>query len=247
MGKKSKRRQVIKPMAKSKAAMMANSCTHGIEPVDPSDMMDVARATARKEALEGMLKSLQVVATDRRASFTSGMIAAMEYLDSLGLMDEHMLSCTVSLAVDKIINKRRKKDVGEAFACLQMAITMEYWLKVGREEFCSVMRTDDMKSRRKHPWFAEYQAASLNAASERDTVRKLAKRIPCDCLGAAKAECKNDAKMKMCHSCGKQFLDSELYVCSKCEIVRYCSDKCSSADWDNHKRFCKSVPKKSKS
>lgn len=41
---------------------------------------------------------------------------------------------------------------------------------------------------------------------------------------------------RKCNKCGKQ--EIKLLVCAKCKVTRYCSRKCQTADWPDHKHQC---------
>lgn len=244
MGKKSKRRPAIKPSAAASAKNSA--CTHGAPLIDASGPRSIALANARMGYLDGILHTVGVKEENNEGSLIAIMTKIMEHLDSAGLMEDHMVSFILAFAVNKVLNKRNQIDRKDLLISLTLVIAMEHWLQVGKEEFVNVVENLDPKSRRKHPWYAEWIAAYMNLATERDAVRALVRRIPCGCLDEAKAERKKDPKNKTCQHCRKLVLDSQLFVCSKCEIARYCSDKCIEAHWNTHRPFCQSFPKPKK-
>ncbi|KAJ7575538.1 hypothetical protein C8J56DRAFT_1031581 [Mycena floridula] len=45
-----------------------------------------------------------------------------------------------------------------------------------------------------------------------------------------------DENSKQCARCSKT--DSDLKICVKCRITRYCSKECQKADWSTHKKTC---------
>jgi len=244
MGKKSKRRQGKAPQ-KSKvmaSKTSAKSCSHGLPPADPNDFVAMNRLKVRQEAITTVVENFQQTEEFAR-DWSVVIMGAIKNLERRNLVDELMVSCAVSNAADCIINRHQNyRDHG--FLLLYIALTMEYWIQVGGEEFESLVSDNvDPKSRRKHPWLTEYSKKLCNIVTERDLIRCLVKLIPCDCLDDAKEECKNSLKTKICFHCQRQFSKSELYFCSKCEIARYCSEECLLADWKEHRPFCKGCPR----
>lgn len=228
------------------------TCLHGTRPLDSSPVV-----RAQDEALMAMLQTLPYKIA-AGGSFSSAVAAVLGYLDELGIMDRQMFQHTVAVGVNKFknINSGNNNNNNSnaptannmerqlAFTCVQLAITMEYWMKVGNgAEFVRVLKTTDVKSRRDSPWFTEWSEDVMNIATDRDIVRYLARHAPCDCLRAEKQEHRQDPKNKWCHKCGKVELDKNLMVCGKCKVVRYCSAQCQQDDWEAHIPFCKSVPK----
>ncbi|EJK70706.1 hypothetical protein THAOC_07913 [Thalassiosira oceanica] len=79
----------------------------------------------------------------------------------------------------------------------------------------------------------------LWCGNRRDVVKFVAKRLPCTCLKKLhRAARKKLAKVSHCHGCEKRFPRSELFVCTGCMIVEYCSKDCQRADWSRHKKNC---------
>ena len=82
-------------------------------------------------------------------------------------------------------------------------------------------------------------ARKLIGGNRRDVVKFVAKRLPCNCLKKLHRDTrKKVAKEGMCDWCGKQFLRSQLYMCTGCIITEYCSEDCQRADWSQHKGGC---------
>lgn len=73
--------------------------------------------------------------------------------------------------------------------------------------------------------------------SVRGVTALVAKRIPCNCLGALK---KQIPKTEDCRFCKVPKLSKQLSRCSVCKIVSYCSKECQVKDWKQHKIDCKS-------
>ena len=75
--------------------------------------------------------------------------------------------------------------------------------------------------------------------NRRDHVKFVSKRLPCTCLKKLhRAARKKVAKEGLCIRCGKLFPRSELFVCTGCLCVHYCSRECQRADWSYHKKYC---------
>ena len=75
--------------------------------------------------------------------------------------------------------------------------------------------------------------------NRRDTVKFVAKRVPCTCLKELQsATRKKVAKVGQCFGCYKRFPRSELHVCTGCMLNEYCSKECQRANWSHHKPYC---------
>ena len=82
-------------------------------------------------------------------------------------------------------------------------------------------------------------SSRLWSGNRRDTVKFVAKRLPCTCLKKLhSAARKKLEKVGSCFGCNKQFPRSQLYVCTGCMIVEYCSKECQRAHWSHHKEDC---------
>ena len=79
----------------------------------------------------------------------------------------------------------------------------------------------------------------LAGGNRRDTVKFLAKRLPCACLKKLhSAARKKLAKVGTCVGCKGQFPRSQLQVCTGCMANEYCSKECQTAHWSYHKQHC---------
>lgn len=79
----------------------------------------------------------------------------------------------------------------------------------------------------------------LAAGNRRDTVKFVAKRLPCSCLKELHIAVRSRvAKVGTCYGCGNRFSRSDLYVCTGCNMAVYCSPVCHRADWSRHKEYC---------
>ena len=95
--------------------------------------------------------------------------------------------------------------------------------------------SDEFVARRR----ANKTSIRLTGGNRRDVVKFVAKRLPCTCLKELhSATRKKVAKVGTCYGCRKQFPRSQLYVCTGCMIIEYCSPACQRADWSRHKRHC---------
>jgi len=223
MGKKSKRANRVQNRAVAAAAapVVTNpGCLHGAAPLANDPV-----AQAHQEALDSIIQSIPI-GISRGGSFSSSLTRVLEYMDGLGIMNEQMLQRTIAGGVEKRLSPSSKQR-NLASLHVHVAITMEYWLRVGKDEFLRVLHAppEDVRMRRNHPWFAEWSDAGMKIVTDRDVIRYLAKHCPCDCLQAEKEQHKHDPKNKWCHKCSKLDLDENLLVCGKCQIVRYCSVK----------------------
>ena len=50
---------------------------------------------------------------------------------------------------------------------------------------------------------------------------------------------------KVCNTC-KQQNTPQLYLCSKCTSIKYCSSECQSDDYSSHQLFCNEIVKYNK-
>ncbi|EJK45512.1 hypothetical protein THAOC_35872 [Thalassiosira oceanica] len=79
----------------------------------------------------------------------------------------------------------------------------------------------------------------LLGGNRRDIVKFVAKRLPCTCLkGLHRAARRKVEKEGLCLGCYKRFPRSELFVCTGCMCVHYCSRECQRSDWSRHKKHC---------
>lgn len=249
MGKKSKRRRAKTALRASNEAvinknfiMTTGTCFHGMHPTSLAD------AKYSEDSVEYVVNDLREI--EMNSGALPHKIVAM--LQEFSVVDQETIASFVSFGVNAILKAPACNEYSDewdetrhvVFVCLCMAITMEYWIRVGGKEFASVVSVKtDPKGRRKYPWFTEWNEACMNLRTKRDLVRNLTKSIPCNCLDSVKAQLKADPKKKVCQHCNRGFLDHELYACSRCEIALYCSEECVVGDWERHKPFCKSVPK----
>jgi len=90
----------------------------------------------------------------------------------------------------------------------------------------------------------ERRAAKINHklahGNRRDTVKFVAKRLPCACLKKLHSATRRQlGKIGGCIGCeGQEIPRSQLYVCTGCMIHQYCSRKCQLANWSQHKQYC---------
>ena len=50
--------------------------------------------------------------------------------------------------------------------------------------------------------------------------------------------------VRVCENCGKEA--AKMQKCSRCRLVRYCSQDCQLGDWEDHKKSCKKVDARKK-
>mmetsp|Transcript_21074 Transcript_21074/g.49476 ORF Transcript_21074/g.49476 Transcript_21074/m.49476 type:complete len:278 (-) Transcript_21074:68-901(-) len=79
----------------------------------------------------------------------------------------------------------------------------------------------------------------LMYGNRRDVAKFVAKRLPCTCLKELHRAARTKVvKVGKCYGCHKQFPRSELFVCTGCMMVEYCSRGCQRAHWSQHKECC---------
>ena len=89
------------------------------------------------------------------------------------------------------------------------------------------------------------QILELQFTDQRTLVKFLRKRIPCKCLDKKYNEVKSMTKMGMCSNleCTHSYrmvAKSEMFCCTGCRQVFYCSPECQRAHWKcDHKEECK--------
>ena len=75
---------------------------------------------------------------------------------------------------------------------------------------------------------------------QRSLVKIFVKQIPCNCLDELYARVKSVLpKIGKCWGCNQTKERSELYICTGCERVMYCSKKCQLEHVPKHKQACK--------
>ena len=88
-----------------------------------------------------------------------------------------------------------------------------------------------------------WRAAKINnrlvAGNRRDTIKFVAKRLPCTCLKKLHSAARKKLRKEgYCECCKKTFPRSQLYVCTGCMIAEYCSKECQRAVWSRHRQHC---------
>jgi hypothetical protein len=88
------------------------------------------------------------------------------------------------------------------------------------------------------------QIAELQHGDLHTLVKFLRKRIPCKCLDKKYKEVKSVTKMGVCfnNECplpDRRAAQSEMFHCTGCRQVCYCSVECQKVDWPRHKEGCK--------
>ena len=79
----------------------------------------------------------------------------------------------------------------------------------------------------------------LLGGNRRDTVKFVAKRLPCTCLKKLHSAARKElGKVFKCECCGNKFPRSQLLVCTGCMVGEYCSKACQRAHWSFHKPYC---------
>jgi hypothetical protein len=89
-----------------------------------------------------------------------------------------------------------------------------------------------------------HQIAELQHSDLHTLVKFLRKRIPCKCLDKKYKEVKSVTKMGVCfnNECplpDRRAAQSEMFHCTGCRQVCYCSVECQKVDWPRHKEGCK--------
>ncbi|KAL7549768.1 hypothetical protein ACHAWF_013031 [Thalassiosira exigua] len=87
---------------------------------------------------------------------------------------------------------------------------------------------------------AKLKNAEIHAGGERAAIKFLSKEAPCACLKKKfQDELKEKPKMSFCTMCSKRVETTRLKVCSKCNLIQFCSKECQRLAWPEHKKFCK--------
>ena len=80
--------------------------------------------------------------------------------------------------------------------------------------------------------------------SPREIVRFFHKRNCCDCLGKLYEEMKKTTpRSARCQQCREVKDFKQIFNCSKCMAVQYCSRDCQVSHWAHHKENCKKLKK----
>lgn len=229
----------------------------GTTPIE-SDV-NFIEALKKKQCCDGTIRSLMFEVPQRvrvrdGASYAGAMAGGVGCMSTEGLLDDETIAYVVGQGVNYVLLGPREElaqvelwqlrnNMAMALQCCHLVMTMEYFIKVGHEQFVTRLRTSDDTVRRECPWWGEWNRDLMDVDTERDVVRFLAKRCPaqCRCLHNTKKGCKEDPKERSCHKCSKLVLIENLLVCSRCEVVSYCSPVCQQAHWDSHRDFCRGV------
>ena len=104
----------------------------------------------------------------------------------------------------------------------------------------AVISIDDMKDERDanaKDYLANFDVMN---GCYRSLVKFFMKRVPCKCLDEMYSKLKLlTPKMSDCVSCNQRKKRTELYICTGCERVQYCSKACQTAHVSMHKEHCK--------
>jgi hypothetical protein len=74
----------------------------------------------------------------------------------------------------------------------------------------------------------------------RETVKFFHRRNSCDCLQEIYYKLKERTKrVWVCAACQQVKDKKEIFECSCCKLITYCSRDCAVAHWPNHKEECK--------
>lgn len=64
----------------------------------------------------------------------------------------------------------------------------------------------------------------------------------CNCMEISKKAAKREMeKSGYCMGCQQEFPKNELRKCSHCQASKYCSSKCQTDNWSEHKEFCREI------
>ena len=108
---------------------------------------------------------------------------------------------------------------------------------------CNVINALELLGKFSDSFVVRRRAVKMNntvvGGNRRDTVKFVAKRFHCTCLKELhRASRKKLPKVGTCDRCGNKFRRSDLYVCTGCMLVHYCSKECQRAIWSSHKEYC---------
>jgi hypothetical protein len=78
-------------------------------------------------------------------------------------------------------------------------------------------------------------------ANERGVINCLSRetKIFCECMKPKKTEAKDMEKLGRCFGCNELFQKEQLRLCTGCNTIKFCSKKCHSQKWNDHKVYCK--------
>ncbi|CAB9521470.1 expressed unknown protein [Seminavis robusta] len=146
------------------------------------------------------------------------------------------VSLAISLATDCLIGTRVKPGKARihTFAAIHLAHAQnsgcrleESWYDSGDEWAYSKYK-------------GQLQAAYYRQGHyQKDAIRFMAKRIPCQCLNPYKKFLKKISDMGSCDNCGETFDRKRLRCCSLCRVFQYCSRECQVSNWKEHEFNCK--------
>jgi hypothetical protein len=76
--------------------------------------------------------------------------------------------------------------------------------------------------------------------TSRGVISFVNKRVPCRCLSALTRHARSNLPdTRLCFRCQSPVHVTAILECSLCRTALYCSDRCQSMDWPQHKVDCK--------
>ena len=84
----------------------------------------------------------------------------------------------------------------------------------------------------------KYHKYLRDSESDRGIINCLYRETCCDCMETKKIEANDMTKMDLCIGCRRIFPKARTKVCDGCQLVVYCSKKCSVHGWPRHELFC---------
>ncbi|EJK49433.1 hypothetical protein THAOC_31694 [Thalassiosira oceanica] len=108
---------------------------------------------------------------------------------------------------------------------------------------CCMINTLELLGTYSDPNVAKRRAVKtvnkLIGGNRRDVVKFVAKRLPCTCLKDLHRTAREKVKkVGLCAGCLKRYPRSELFVCTGCNYIEYCSRECQRNNWSHHKIGC---------
>ena len=202
-------------------------CRHGLELESHEVKLFMEFSTAFDNAYNEELYS---GSTSMESCCDAGMVAAEENFSDIcdsATKLKKVVSYYVARAVQYLFNGHDRHACFEA----SYAKYFEQYIRVYIEKT--------------QPFIEWPQIMELQFTDLHTLVKFLRKRIPCKCLDKKYNEVKSMTKMGMCSSleCTLPFrmvAKSEMFCCTGCREVFYCSPECQRAHWKcGHKEDCK--------
>lgn len=240
----------IRARAKKAERRASTACTHYILP-DRSEMNAYLLANDAVNDLVTNYKEIAEKEMDEGVISTVGIYAAIiniknKYYASLS-NNEIMKQALLQLLLAKRTECATLIEVDPSRSSSQIVYNVTCSLLAGAFLFFKNMDENEKleESVRSAATASELARLVLDLCdSPREIVRFFHKRNCCDCLDKLYEEMKKTTpRSARCQQCREVKDFKQIFNCSKCMAVQYCSRACQVSHWAHHKEKCKKLKK----